>query len=133
MKRFNNFLKIAPLVLLVALGVALFMPAPHSLATPKEDACAGVGAISGSKGCAQPTGTPSVDSLLVTIINTLSLIVGFAAVVMIIIGGFRFILSGGDSNSTTSARNTILYAVVGLIVVALAQVIVHFVLNKVAT
>jgi hypothetical protein len=49
---------------------------------------------------------------------------------MIIIGGFRYITSGGDSGSVSSAKNTVLYAIVGLIIVALAQVIVRFVLSK---
>ena len=49
---------------------------------------------------------------------------------MIIIGGLRYITSGGDSGNVTGAKNTILYAVVGLIVVALAQVIVRFVVNR---
>jgi hypothetical protein len=49
---------------------------------------------------------------------------------MIIYGGFRYITSGGDSNGVTAAKNTILYAIIGLIIVALAQIIVNFVLNK---
>jgi hypothetical protein len=83
--------------------------------------------------CQNDNGVVRVNSLLVTIINVFSLVVGIIAVIMIIIGGIRFILSGGDSANVTSARNTILYAIVGLVVVALAQVIVHFVLTKVAT
>ncbi len=49
---------------------------------------------------------------------------------MIIIGGFKYVTSTGDSASISSAKNTILYALVGLAVVSLAQVLVHFVLNK---
>ncbi|MBX4197632.1 hypothetical protein KW801_03715 [Candidatus Saccharibacteria bacterium] len=48
---------------------------------------------------------------------------------MIIVGGFRYITSGGNPESTKSARNTILYAIIGLVVVALAQLIARFVLN----
>jgi hypothetical protein len=59
-------------------------------------------------------------------------IVGVAAVIMIIIGGFRYITSSGDSASVNSAKNTILYAIIGLVIVALAQVIVRFVLNQVS-
>jgi hypothetical protein len=50
---------------------------------------------------------------------------------MIIIGGLKYITSGGDSSNVTGAKNTILYAVVGLVVVAMAQFIVRFVLTKV--
>jgi hypothetical protein len=49
---------------------------------------------------------------------------------MIIIGGLKYITSSGDSNNITSAKNTILYAIIGLVVVALAQFIVKFVLGK---
>jgi hypothetical protein len=65
-----------------------------------------------------------------TIINIFSVIVGFIAVIMIIIGGVRYITSGGDSGNISAAKNTIIYAVIGLIIVALAQVLVHFVLNN---
>jgi hypothetical protein len=51
---------------------------------------------------------------------------------MIIIGGLKFITSSGNSDRVKSARNTILYAIVGLIIVALAQTIAHFVLAEAA-
>lgn len=73
-----------------------------------------------------------VEGLIKNIINTLSVLVGAICVIMVIIGGFKFVTSGGDSNATTSARNTVLYALVGLIIVAFAQVIVQFVLQRVA-
>lgn len=74
--------------------------------------------------------TTSVDRLIKTVINVFSLVVGVIAVVMIIIGGLKYITSGGDSGNVTGAKNTILYAIVGLIIVALAQVIVRFVLAR---
>lgn len=71
-----------------------------------------------------------ITGLIKTIVNILSIIVGVVAVIMIIIGGFRYITSGGKQESVTGAKNTILYAVIGLVIVALAQVIVRFVLTK---
>lgn len=71
-----------------------------------------------------------VSGLIKTIINILSVIVGVVAVIMIIVAGFRYITSGGKQESVTGAKNTILYAVIGLVIVALAQVIVRFVLTK---
>ena len=65
-----------------------------------------------------------------TVINVLSVVVGIVAVIMIIIGGFRYVTSGGKQESVTGAKNTILYAVIGLVIVALAQVIVRFVLTR---
>ncbi len=49
---------------------------------------------------------------------------------MIIIGGFRYVTSGGDSNSVSGAKNTIIYALVGLIIVAVAQVLVQYTVNN---
>jgi cytochrome bd-type quinol oxidase subunit 2 len=74
-----------------------------------------------------------IGGLLTTIINLFSLIVGFISVIMIIIGGLKYITSNGDSGNISSAKNTIIYALVGLAVVALAQFIVRFVLAKVST
>lgn len=71
-----------------------------------------------------------IDQIVSQVINILSLAVGVVAVIMIIVGGFKYITSGGDSGNVTGAKNTILYAVVGLIVVALAQVIVRFVVDR---
>jgi hypothetical protein len=50
---------------------------------------------------------------------------------MIIIGGFQYITSSGDSGKVGTAKNTILYAIIGLVIVALAQFIVRFVLSRV--
>src|SRR6185312_3712079 len=77
------------------------------------------------------TGVQGTDlaSLAAKIVDIFSIVVGAVAIIMIIYGGFRYITSGGDSNRVGSAKNTLIYAIVGLIIVALAQVIVHFVLN----
>ncbi len=71
-----------------------------------------------------------LDSTIKTVINIISIVVGIVAVIMIIIGGFKYITSNGDSGAVSSAKNTILYAIVGLVVVALAQIIVRFVVNR---
>lgn len=93
-----------------------------SLDASTTDSCNGSGAAAGAA---------NANSIIKTIINIFSLVVGVIAVIMIIAGGFRYITSGGDSNKITSAKNTIIYAIIGLVVVALAQIIVQFVLNKV--
>lgn len=71
-----------------------------------------------------------VNDIIATVINILSVVVGVVAVIMIIFGGFRYVTSGGDSGNVSSAKNTILFAVVGLVIVALAQVVVRFVLAR---
>jgi hypothetical protein len=77
--------------------------------------------------------TDRVNDIIKLIINIFSLIVGVISVIMIIIGGLKYITSGGNDSNVAGAKNTILYAVIGLVIVALAQVIVRFVLNKVST
>ncbi|HSH17937.1 MAG TPA: pilin [Candidatus Saccharimonadales bacterium] len=92
---------------------------------------------SGEGGCDPATqGGPAADrvsALLRRIINIFSWVVGVIAVIMIIVGGLRYITSGGDSGNVSSAKNTILYALVGLVIVALAQFIVRFVLTQATT
>jgi cytochrome bd-type quinol oxidase subunit 2 len=78
-------------------------------------------------------GTKKVNQLITDAVNIFSAIVGVISVIMIIFGGFKYITSGGDSNNVSSAKNTIIYAVIGLVVVAMAQFIVQFVLNKVTS
>lgn len=73
-----------------------------------------------------------LNDLITDIINVFSVIVGIVAVVMLIFGGFRYVTSGGDSGKITSAKNTIVYAIVGLVIVALSQAVVQFVLSKLA-
>jgi len=81
--------------------------------------------------CSTTDATEKVNNLIRTIVNLLSAVVGIVAVIMIIFGGLRYITSGGNDTSVTSAKNTILYAIIGLIIVALAQVLVRFTLSKV--
>lgn len=75
-------------------------------------------------------GTDDLTKLAQKIITWFSIIVGAASIIMIIYGGFRYITSGGESGRVGAAKNSLLYAIVGLVIVALAQVIVHFVLNQ---
>ena len=86
--------------------------------------------LGGSTATHEVEGSDNVEHLIKTIINVFSAIVGSISVIMIIIGGFRYITSAGDSNSVGGAKNTILYAIVGLIIVAFAQIIVQFVLQR---
>lgn len=76
-------------------------------------------------------GGASVNSIVSTVINIFTVLIGIVAVIMIIVAGFKYITSAGDAAKLTSAKNTLVYALVGLVVVALSQFIVKFVLNKV--
>lgn len=61
--------------------------------------------------------------------NTILYIVGVIAVVMLIIGGIKYVISGGDAKKVTDAKNTILYAIIGLVIAFLAYAIVNFVIS----
>jgi cytochrome bd-type quinol oxidase subunit 2 len=110
----------------VNLATAATMDCSGSL-TPKQQLQCGACEAAGDNCPANPQNT--VDNTIATVVNVLSYLVGAVAVVMLIIGGFRFVTSNGNAESTKGARNTIIYAIVGLVIVAIAQVIVHFVIN----
>ena len=65
-----------------------------------------------------------------TITNILLFLVGAISVIMLIIGGIRYVISGGDQQAVTNAKNTILYAIVGIIVAFLAYAAVQFVISQ---
>jgi hypothetical protein len=110
-------------------GIAVAQSAEYQ---PGGQACSGANGeqvIGGSQTCDDGDAN-SLPEIVAFIINVFSWIIGAVSVIMIIYGGFRYITSGGDSNGVTAAKNTILYAIIGLVIVALAQIIVNFVLNK---
>ena len=72
------------------------------------------------------------SDLIKLAVNIFSLVVGVIAVIMIIVAGVKYVTSSGESSNVNSAKNTILYAIIGLVIVALAQVIVRFVVHKAA-
>lgn len=71
-----------------------------------------------------------VNKTIKTVVNLLSYFAGVLAVIMIIVAGFRYITSGGSSDGVSAAKSTLIYAVIGLAVAALAQIIVQFVLGQ---
>lgn len=97
----------------------------------RDQFCSGTDiSVSDSANCNTAAAEDNVNNVVKLAINLFSAIVGIISVVMIIVGGIRYITSGGDSGNVQAAKNTILYAVIGLVVVALAQVIVRFVLAR---
>lgn len=74
--------------------------------------------------------TDSATSLFHAIVNTLLLVLGSIAVIMIIIGGIRYTTSNGEAANTKAAKDTILYSVVGLVVALMAYAIVNFVVTQ---
>jgi hypothetical protein len=115
--------KVKLMALAVFVLVATTMAvSPLALAAPADEIQGGVDAIGGG-------GQPTLESNLETIVNILLFVLGAIAVIMIVIGGIRYATSNGDSSSITSAKNTILYSVIGLIVAIMAYAIVNFVIT----
>ena len=73
------------------------------------------------EGCTDGTG------IFQTIVNVILFIIGAVAVIMIVVGGVRYTVSNGDSNAVQGAKNTIMYAIVGLVVAIIAYALVNFV------
>lgn len=72
-----------------------------------------------------------LSSVFSKVTNILLVIIGIASVIVIIIAGLRMVVSQGDPKSFESARNTILYAIVGIVIALLAYAIISFVLNSI--
>lgn len=83
-----------------------------------------------AKGTSQATDLFGATGMFTTISNVLLFLVGAISVIMIIIGGLRYVISGGNSANVTAAKNTILYAIVGIVVAVLAYAIINFVINS---
>ena len=117
-------LRILTIITFLFVGIAVLVQGDIALAqTPAEQANDGLEAIGGGS-------SPSFELTIETVINTFLYIIGALAVIMIIFGGFKYVTSSGDAPAVASAKNTILYAVIGVIVAILAYSIVGFVLDS---
>jgi hypothetical protein len=127
MKKFKTIL--ASVLFMFGIVAAPLAVGSVSYAAPKDQVCNGIGSIGGGNACTNDNAKNGLSNFLRQIINILLFIIGAIAVVMIIIGGLRYVLSGGDQSQITGAKNTILYAVVGLVVAIMAYAIVNFVVG----
>lgn len=75
-------------------------------------------------------GTDNAQNIVASIISALLWIVGAVGVIMIVIAGIKYTTSNGDSNKIQSAKNTLLYAIIGVVVAILGQAIIIFVVDQ---
>ncbi len=129
MMKTTKKLLIAGFIACLGLIAPLYQPIPVGAAPVEvfENACEG----SKSELCNDGDDLFGPNSTWTRIINTLIFIIGATAVLMIVIGGLRYVLSGGDAAGVNNAKNTIIYSVVGLVVALLANAIVNFVLFRI--
>lgn len=119
-----NKIKITVLAFMAVIGVATATPvlvsAQSATATQINS---GVNAVGGSD-------SVSLGTRIQQVVNILLYVLGAIAVLMIVIGGVRYTTSNGDSSAVKGAKDTILYAVVGLVVAVMAYAIVNFVVKS---
>lgn len=99
-------------------------PAAAAKTSPKDAVSSGVKGAGGG----QPN-QGALNKAIKNIVNVLLYILGAVAVIMIVVGGIKYTTSNGDSSAVTSAKNTILYAVIGLVIAIMAFAIVNFVIS----
>lgn len=119
---------ILAIVALASITVGAFALVPNTALAAsggsKTDVCSGIGGCNDS--------TNNITNTIRNAVNLFSAIVGVIAVIVILIAGFQYVSAAGDSSKVTNAKNTLIYAIVGLVVAALSQAIVQFVLKKTA-
>jgi lysylphosphatidylglycerol synthetase-like protein (DUF2156 family) len=114
--------------------VAAFVFAIAAIAVPVVPASAQnavQNGIDSAKGDGVPTTLFGDGSIFTTIVNVMLFIIGAICVIMLIYGGIRYTTSGGNSASVTAAKNTIMYAIIGLIIAFLAFAVVNWVLGAI--
>lgn len=124
MSKWKQFLLVLGLV--VGVGAAALPATPAHAINVFDKGC--TGQASDAQSVCGNTGDTAA-TMTKTVVNVMLFILGIIAVIMIVIGGIRYVVSAGDSSAVTGAKNTILYSVVGLVVAILAYAIVNFVIT----
>ena len=117
-----------------SLGFAAFALTPMTAHAADPDCSSEKATLKNGADCAkgddQQTDLFGQAGVFKIITNVLLFIIGAISVIMLIIGGIRYTVSGGDSSAVQSAKNTILYAIVGIVVAILAYAVVNFVIGQ---
>ena len=125
----NNLSKVSLLsikAVIVAVFLTLVIPSLANGLSPIQ-----AGALA-ARGDSQPINLFGTVGVFTVISNSMLFVVGALSVLMLIIGGLRYVISGGNTAAVASAKSTVLYAIVGLIVSLLAYATIHFVLTALA-
>lgn len=115
----------------LAMMAPFLMPAVVYAQTAASEAiCEGVNDGSGATSCTDTTSGTAVSNVIKGAIRIFQAIIGIISVFTILLAGMNYITSGGDAGKTKTARERIMYAVIGLVIVGLAEIIVQFALNR---
>ena len=123
---------------MLALSISVAFPSVSSAVAKAADPEKCTINLTGGKDCAKPSEVPKElfdgdNSIFKTVTNAALFLIGAISVLMLIYGGIRYTVSGGDTKQVTDAKNTILYAVVGIVVAIMAYAIVNFVIGRLVT
>jgi TRAP-type C4-dicarboxylate transport system permease small subunit len=125
MKTFLKTLNYFPAIFFVAAVLLVSFSSPVALAQGGGSSM-GLDVVDGYSPPAR-----DLPSTILIIVNYVLVIVGVVALAYLIYGGFLYITSHGDTSQVDSAKNTIVYAVIGIIVIGVAAAVVNFVVGAV--
>lgn len=127
----RKLFQIAFVVLALALLLSLFTANKSSAYDPLRKACQGAAASSPACQDRARSGNPLTGpgGLITRLTRLVAILVGIASILMIMLGGFTYITSTGDAQKTKAAKDTILYAIIGLVISAAAGVIIGGILS----
>lgn len=137
MKKLLTSLKSLLVVPVLALAFATVVPVATTYAANEKCPDSGIaGGVTAGASCAQGDDQQAQlfgpNGIFKKVTDVLLFIIGAVAVIMLVIGGIRYTVSGGDQAAVTAAKNTILYAIVGIIVAILAYAVIGFVTGSFA-
>lgn len=120
-------IKLLSLLFAAFSGIAMLGSAPVFA----DDVCnsSAAQAVKDAAGCGKNGG--NLPDVVVSILNAVIAIAGIIAVIFVIVGGVQYMTSSGDPGKTKKAKDTILYAVIGLVVCVLSFAIVNFVIANI--
>jgi len=129
-KKIGYGLSAAAVMAFCAVGIIGSAPQTVNAASPQKPICDGIEIALGINNCGDSdTNIGSVWTIVGTAVNWILVAVGIVCVIFIIFGGIRYATSGGDAEKVKKAKNTLLYAIIGLAIALLAAVIVNLVIN----
>ncbi len=114
-------------IIIATLGFCSVFALPASAVDSICDQTGVPAEVQAASGCNEST--TGLEEAIRIILNSVIGIAGLVAVIFIIIGGVKYMTSTGEPGKVQTAQKTILYAVIGLVICALAFVIVNFTIN----
>ncbi|QQS20208.1 hypothetical protein IPL85_02020 [Candidatus Saccharibacteria bacterium] len=120
------------LCLLLTMGLASTVPVAYA-ADPLADVCDTAPDSPTCKSRTTENPLTGTDGILYNVAEIVAVVAGIGAIIIILISGFRYITSGGDTQKVTSAKHTLVGAIIGLVIIVLAQTIITYVIKRIGT